>query len=150
MANGKVIFGFMREKKGEESPLVADGRGEREEWLSRKESEGELAVDVYQTEDEVIVVSTVAGVLAEDLEVTVSGDLVTIRGERRPGAELPQGSYLYQECFWGPFSRSIVLPVEVKSEGVSAQIKNGILTVHLPKLKREKIRVIPIADKNGT
>lgn len=145
MADPNVFSIFVKEK---ETP-VPDGGGEpqeSEQWLSRREGEGELAVDVLQTDDEVIVVSTVAGVRAEDLDLTVAGDMVTIRGERKQNSELPQGSYLYQECFWGPFSRSIILPVEVKSEGVNARMKNGILTVRLPKARRERVRIVPVAD----
>ena len=105
------------------------------EWYSA-EYEGQLAVDVYQTKNAVVVKSTIAGVKPEDLEVTLNNDVITIRGRRQPEEEVLAEDYLYRECYWGGFSRSIVLPVEVKPDKVQASLKNGILTVILPKASR--------------
>ncbi len=95
-------------------------------------AEGQLAVDVAQTEDELIVVAAMAGTPPECIELHLHNDLLTIRGERKsPIGEI--GEHFYQECYWGKFSRSIILPVDVKSEMVQAQYKNGVLVVRLPK-----------------
>ncbi|MBI5466536.1 MAG: Hsp20/alpha crystallin family protein [Candidatus Kerfeldbacteria bacterium] len=102
------------------------------EWYSA-EYEGQLAVDVYQTKSAVVVKSTIAGVKPEDLEVTLNNDVITLRGRRQPEEEVLPEDYLYRECYWGGFSRSIVLPVEVRADKVQASLKNGILTVILPK-----------------
>ena len=99
---------------------------------------GELAVDVYQTEEEFVVVSTIAGVEPEDLDIEIHNDTVSIRGERKKIEEVPEKDYLYQECFWGPFSRSIVLPEEIDPENAKAVLKNGILVLRLPKVKKVK------------
>ncbi len=110
--------------------------------------EGQLAVDVYQTEESIIVRSTIAGVKPEDLEITLNNDVVTIRGQRSQDQEVPKESYLYQECYWGGFSRSIVLPVEVRADDVQASLKNGVLTVVLPKSRKQpsevEVKVTPV------
>ncbi len=99
---------------------------------------GELAVDVYQTEEEFVVVSTIAGVDPEDLEIEIHNDTVSIKGERKKIEEVPEKDYLYQECFWGSFSRSIVLPEEIDPENAKAVLKNGVLVLRLPKIKKVK------------
>lgn len=122
------------------APALPRSSGGEVEWYA-DEYEGQLAVDVYQTKDAVVVRSTLAGVKPEDLDVTLNNDVITIRGRRVPEVEVAKEDYLYQECYWGGFSRSIVLPVEVKPMGVSATLKNGILTVVLPKVTKLKAQV---------
>lgn len=102
------------------------------------EGEGQLTVDVYQTPEEIVVESTIAGVKPEDLDIDVTNESVTIRGERRKDVTVSDGDYFYQECFWGKFSRSIILPQEVDPEKAESSIKNGVLAIHLPKVNREK------------
>jgi HSP20 family protein len=100
--------------------------------------EGQLAVDVLETEKEVVVVSTMAGSDTTNIEVYVHNDLLTIRGRRElPIDENKVISRFHEECFWGAFSRSIVLPVEVKADAARAEYKNGILTVRIPKQQTE-------------
>jgi len=99
---------------------------------------GELAVDVYQTEKEFVIVSTIAGVEPEDLDIEIHNDMISIKGERKKIEEVPEKDYLYQECFWGPFSRSIVLPEEIDPENAKAVLKNGVLVLRLPKVKKVK------------
>ena len=115
--------------------------------VQEENQEGQLTVDVYQTEDEIIIKSTIAGVKPEDLDVTITNDMVTIRGERRHDDEIIKENYYYQECYWGFFSRSIVLPVDVISEESVAKLKNGILTVHLPKADKVKTKRIQIEEE---
>jgi HSP20 family protein len=111
---------------------------EEKEW---PEPEGELAVDVYQTENELVVQSAIAGVKAEDLNLYLEGDVLFIEGERkRPNEE--KRDYFLQECYWGKFSRKIVLPVEINPEKISTSFKDGILTIRIQKLSREKRRKI--------
>ena len=111
---------------------------------SRVDSEGQLTIDVYQTEDDIVIKSTIAGVRPEDLDVNINNDMVTIRGERVQGEEVDPEDYYYQECYWGPFSRSVILPVEIISEKAEATMKNGILTVRLPKADVTKTRKIQV------
>ncbi|MDA3814891.1 MAG: Hsp20/alpha crystallin family protein [Patescibacteria group bacterium] len=111
---------------------------------SRVDSEGQLTIDVYQTEDDIVIKSTIAGVKPEDLDVNINNDMVTIRGERTQSEEIDPEDYYYQECYWGPFSRSVILPVEIISEKAEATMKNGILTLRLPKADVTKTRKIQV------
>lgn len=113
------------------------------------QEEGQLAVDVFQTDNEIIIQSTIAGVKAENLDIMIQNDMVNIKGERKKEIEVDPQNYFYQECYWGPFSRSIVLPEEIKAEGASAELRNGVLTIRLPKVqktKATKIRVKEISE----
>src|SRR3989344_367552 len=102
------------------------------------EPEGQLAIDVYQTPSEIMVESAIAGVKPEDIDINVTNDSVVIKGERRRGQEVKEDNYFYRECYWGRFSRSVILPQEVDPEGAGVSFKNGILIVRLPKLNRKK------------
>lgn len=110
----------------------------KEEWL---EPEGELAVDVYQTETELVIQSAIAGVKPEELNISIEKDILTIEGERKKPFE-EKGDYLIQECYWGKFSRKIILPVEINPDKIEATFKEGILTIRLPKILKEKKRKI--------
>lgn len=103
------------------------------------EGDGQLTVDVYQDEDEIIVESTVAGVEPDDLEINITSELVTIKGKREHKKKVEEKNYFYQECFWGTFSRSVILPEEVDPDKSEANLAdNRILTIRMPKLKRKK------------
>lgn len=117
-------------KSGREPRSRAD---EKTTWYDA-EPEGELAVDIAENDREVLIVSTVAGSVSNKLEVSVHGDLLTIRGYRpSPLANMREISYIHQECFWGKFSRTIVLPVDVQGDLARASYQNGVLTVRIPK-----------------
>jgi len=118
-----------------------------EEFLDgelNKECEGQLTVDVYQNDGEIIVQSTVAGVSPEELDVNITTESVTVRGKREKEEEIKEKDYFYQECFWGSFSRSIILPQEIDPERSTAIIKNGILTIRMPKIERQKAKKIKV------
>jgi HSP20 family molecular chaperone IbpA len=115
-------------EKEKEEEFSDENTGRREE-----EQEGQLTVDVFHDDSHIIVQSTVAGVTPEDLDVSITNDMVTIRGERRRTHKVDPEDYFYQECYWGPFSRSIILPVEIDADRAEARIKNGILTIKIPK-----------------
>ena len=117
-------------------------KSEDEEWMS--DYEGTLNIDLYQTKDNVIIKSTIAGVKPEDLDITIANDMVTIKGERKKEEKIEQEDYFYQECYWGGFSRSVILPVDVDSEHVEAQLKDGILTVILPKAAKAKTKKVKV------
>ncbi len=110
----------------------------------RSEQEGWLTVDVYQTPTEIVVESAVAGVNPDELDIMATPDSVAIRGERRREKEVRDSDYLHRECYWGRFSRSIILPQEVDPENAEVHFRNGILTIHLPKANRQKIRKLRI------
>jgi HSP20 family protein len=115
-------------------------RLEDNSWI--EEEEGQLAVDVQETDSQIIIRSAIAGVNPDDLDISVHNDLLTVRGRRQSEEERQEGRWLVRECHWGSFSRSLILPSEVDVEGIAAELKNGVLTVKLPKVKRErKIKV---------
>jgi HSP20 family protein len=139
----KNLFLLKNQKLEEENffPIQKENGGEDHTWLA-KDYEGQLSVDVYQTEKEIIVRSTMAGVKPEDLNIIVNNDLLTIRGKREAESNVNPSDYLYRECFWGGFSRTLVLPQDVRAEKIKATLKNGLLTVILPKaLQSAKIKV---------
>ncbi len=119
----------------------------QKDWLEER-YDGQLAVDVYQTPEKVVIQSTVAGVKPEDLDVAISNDLVTIRGLRHRDEDVADEDYFTQECYWGGFSRSIVLPVDVHSEKAEANMKNGILTITLPKIKTARTQVVKVKHED--
>ena len=112
------------------------------DWM--EEAEGQLAVDVYQTEDDIILKAPLAGVKPENLELSITDEVVTIKGERKEEAEIRRENYLAQECYWGAFARSYVLPVPVRSEKAQATLKNGILAITIPKQEQSRAKKIEI------
>ncbi len=108
------------------------------------ETEGQLSIDVFQTPADIVIKSTIAGVKPEDLDIAITNDMVTIRGHRKSEENLAGDDYFYQECYWGPFSRSIILPVDVQTDKSLATLKNGVLTIKLPKSEKIKTKKIEI------
>lgn len=135
---------FFNKKNHQVSPnnIVSEPE-EVTEWLDYEEpeTEGQLAIDVYQTDKKIIVKSTIAGVKPEDLKISLHHDLLTIKGTRSIGTEINEEDYLYRECYWGSFSRSIILPAEVDSKRVEAELENGVLTISLYKIYPNEIEI---------
>lgn len=115
-----------------------------ENFPSGNSGEGQLTIDVYQTDNDIVIKSTIAGVKPEDLDVSINNDMITIRGERRNEEIINEENYYYQECYWGNFSRSVILPVDVLSDKIEASMKNGILTIRLPKADNTKTKKIQV------
>lgn len=113
---------------------------EKEKWFEGPV--GQLTVDVYQTESDLVIQSAIAGVKAEDLDISIEEEILTIKGIRKKPFEKEEKNYFYQECYWGPFSREIILPVEVDPGRATAEMKEGILTIRIPKIDKEKKRKI--------
>jgi HSP20 family protein len=101
-------------------------------------------VDVYQTPTDIIIQTIVAGIKPDDLDVTLTQDMVTIKGKREDSRRLEKENFFYQELYWGSFSRSILLPQEVDPDEAEATLKNGLLTIKLPKLDKERVQKIKI------
>lgn len=106
--------------------------------------EGQLTIDVYQTPVSIIVESAVAGVEPEDIDIEITPDSVIIKGKRVKRERVEEKDYLYSECFWGRFSRSIILPQEIDADKAHASLKNGILKVVLPKVNRQKTKKLKV------
>ena len=130
------------QKKGKEEKVqLKSAEPEESDWF---EPQGELAVDVYQTDNEIIIQSTIAGVKPEDLDISIENDTVTISGERKNVSEDKGKNYFYQECFWGAFSREIILPEEVDGGRAEATMKDGVFTLRIPKIERQKIKKVKV------
>lgn len=108
------------------------------------QDEGQLSIDVYETKNELIIVAPIAGVKMEDINLTVTEDILTIKGQRSLDSNILDEDYLIQECFWGNFSRSIVLPTSVDSTKISANFKDGVLKISIPRTEKIKTKLIKI------
>lgn len=115
-----------------------------EEWDDEEPVAGQLAVDVFETKEKVIVKARTAGVNKNDLDVSIADNTLSIRGTLSAGEEEGVENYFVQECYWGEFSRSIVLPVPVKEEEIEAVLKDGVLTISFTKLKQDTVKKIQV------
>lgn len=116
---------------------------ESEDWNNTEDTgatvqEGELPVDMYQTNDSIIIKALVAGVSPTDLDISITRDMVTIRGVREEYQETNDDNYFHRELFWGSFSRTLLLPEEVVIDEAEAQEKHGLLEIRLPKLDKHR------------
>src|SRR5437870_5386831 len=98
------------------------------------DSDGELVVDVFETPAEFVVLATIAGVNISDLDIAVEQDMMVIKGNRKNPHDGPAPKYFYQECYFGPFSRKIILPESLQTEADSAEMDKGLLTIKIPKM----------------
>jgi HSP20 family protein len=108
------------------------------------QDEGELMIDVYQTPTDIVIKTMVPGVRPEDLDITITRDMVTVKGKREIERTISEENYFHKELYWGTFSRTIVLPQEVEIEESEAVEKHGLLIIRLPKLdkhRQSKLRV---------
>jgi HSP20 family protein len=126
-------------------------QGVAHEWHGGDDEEddadGQLAVDVYQTPDEIVVRTIVAGIDPEELDISISRDMVVIKGAREDEAECAEDDFFHKELYWGSFSRSVLLPAEIEVEEAEAHAHQGLLTIHLPKIDKEKQRKIMVKSK---
>lgn len=106
--------------------------------------EGQLSVDVYETDSAIVIVSIIGGVNEGDIDISIDNNILTISGAREKFSKEEKANYFVEECFWGAFSRSIILPVEVDVERVKAIMKNGVLKIELPKITSGKSKKIKI------
>ncbi|MFA6526233.1 MAG: Hsp20/alpha crystallin family protein [Candidatus Buchananbacteria bacterium] len=145
ISGNKIHQYLAKEKPAEDSSGffgVSDSKSKG--WFS---GEAQLSCDVFENENNIIVKSTVAGVKPENLEIAISNDLLTIRGFREDEDQVADDNYYCRECYWGAFSRSIVLPREVDQKKIDASLKNGVLTIKLTKkYKTSSIKVRQLSD----
>jgi len=113
-------------------------------WIEEENEEAELAVDVYQTPTDIIVQTMVAGVKPEDLELSITRDIITIVGKREEHRNIDESNYFTKELYWGKFSRTISLPKEVEPEKVEATEKHGLLTIRIQKVDKDKTNNIKV------
>lgn len=123
-------------------PQQQDAAGD--EWDEEDAVPGQLAVDVYETKERLVVKARTAGVNRNDLDVSISDNTLSIRGTLSAGNEEDVENYFVQECYWGEFSRSIALPVPVKEDEIEAVLKDGVLTISFTKVKQDTVKKIQI------
>jgi HSP20 family protein len=115
-----------------------------EEWDEEDAVPGQLAVDVYETKEKLVVKARTAGVNKNDLDVSIADNTLSIRGTLSAGTEEDVENYFVQECYWGEFSRSIALPVPVKEDEIEAVLKDGVLTISFTKVKQDSVKKIQV------
>jgi HSP20 family protein len=115
-----------------------------DEWDEEDSVPGQLAVDVYETREKLVVKARTAGVNKNDLDVSISDNQLTIRGTLSAGTEDDVENYFLQECYWGEFSRTIALPVPVKEEEIEAVLKDGVLTISFGKVQQDTVKKIQV------
>jgi len=103
-----------------------------------EEKDGQLTLDIYQGKNEIIIKSAIAGVTVNDIDISVTIDSVTIKGRREKDEKVKQSDYYFQELYWGAFSRKVILPEDIDPDKAKASMKNGLLTIRLPRLEKEK------------
>ena len=133
-----MLLDFLKNDKKNLAVFKTADSDMAEKWFADDAVGGQLLLDVYSTDKNIIIKSAMAGVRFEDLNVALNNDLLTIRGQREASLDEKKGQYLYKECYWGSFSRSIVLPEEVDSKKIEAYLENGVLTIILNKVKRSE------------
>lgn len=112
--------------------------------LEEDQAFGQLSVDVYQTAKDIVVKAPVAGVNADDLDIMVTDELISIKGERKEEKEVEEDRYHTKECYWGAFSRTVNFPVIVTPEKAEAKFQDGILTVRVPKANQSKMMKLKV------
>ena len=138
----KIKIGQAVKLSGKEKKVKELQLKEEKKWLK---TEGELTIDVYETNLDIVIQSPVAGVKPEDFDISIEDDMLEIRGIRKkPEEDKNKINYFHQECYWGAFSRKIILPKEVDNSRAKASIKEGVLTIKIPKLLRERRRKIKL------
>lgn len=108
------------------------------QWMEEEAEEGQLTVDVYETANDIVIKTMVAGVKPEDLDISITREMVTIKGKREEDRTVSSEDYFHRELYWGTFSRSIVLPKEIDIEEAEAIEKYGLLILKLPKLDKNR------------
>ena len=108
------------------------------------DEEGELLADVYHTPDEIVIQAILGGVERDEIDISATQDMITIRATREHPEEVGRENYYYQELYWGMFSRSIMLPQEIDIDATQAHFSNGLLTIRLPKIDKERVEKIKV------
>jgi HSP20 family protein len=121
-------------------PIAATDEWDEEEAVLP----GQLAVDVYETKEKLVVKARTAGVNKGDLDVSIADNTLSIHGTLSAGTDDTVENYFVQECYWGEFSRSIALPVPVKEEDIEAMLKDGVLTISFTKVKQDTVKKIQV------
>ncbi len=113
------------------------------DWLA-EDGDGQLSIDVYHDDHNIYILAPIAGVKAGDVDISITDEVITIKGNRTAGHDIAKEKHFTQECYWGAFSRSYVLPIAVNSENSKATLKDGLLRIEIPKDEKVKTKTIKI------
>lgn len=116
----------------------------QENWMDEESEEGQLAIDAFQDEENIYLKAPIAGVNTEDLEISITDEVVSIKGQRKNETVVERQNYFVQECYWGSFSRSYILPISVDASKSEALLRNGILTIKIPKQEKTKTKILKV------
>jgi len=140
----ELTAAFLGEEEIVQHQQVQQPMQQEDEWDEEEAVPGQLAVDVYETKDKLVVKARTAGVNKNELDVSISDNTLSIRGSLNAGYEEDVENYHLQECYWGEFSRSLVLPIPVKEDEIEAVLKDGVLTVSFTKVKQDTVKKIQV------
>jgi HSP20 family protein len=146
LLDDELAAAFLTEDEPEMAPVIATSTTTTTTTTEEEYDAvpGQLAVDVYETEDRLVVKARTAGVNKSDLDVSIADGVLTISGTLSSGDDTAATQWHIQECYWGEFSRTLVLPTAVKEDEVEAVLKDGVLTVSFGKVKQEQAKKIQI------
>jgi len=133
----------MAKKIKVEEEIVLEEKPNVKKWEPK---EGELVVDVYETDKELVVESAIAGINGEKLDISLEGDILIIKGKRENPSEDKEKIYFTKDCYWGPFSKEIILPRTIDPTKIEAKIKDGILTIRMQKIEKVKSKKISVEE----
>ncbi len=131
----------------EDELRTAYGSDDEDEQSYSEDDEDEeagLAIDMYESDNELVIQSMIAGVTTEHLQITITRDTVTIRGKRIPPQGIPEDRYITRELYWGIFSREITLPYEIDTDGAEPVEKYGLLIIRLPRLDTNRMQELKV------
>jgi len=137
-------FNGGQESSTDSLPIETSRNNRDPNWLKENEEEGELAVDVFQTPTEIVIKAMISGVRPEDLNISITREMVTIKGKREETETVNGTDYFQQELYWGSFSKTILLPSEVEPEEAEAVERHGLLTIRLPKVDRQRVERLKV------
>lgn len=143
VADDRDNFDDYEEIRGRRKP-IPEVEEKETDWMEEETQDGELTVDVYQTPTDIIVQTMVAGVRPEDLTITITREMITIKGTRERITGVATEDYYQKELYWGSFSRTILLPAEVETEEAEASEKHGLLTIKLPKIDKDRVQKLKV------
>ncbi|MCI0619912.1 Hsp20/alpha crystallin family protein [Candidatus Wolfebacteria bacterium] len=130
--------GFLDEIEPTAKGKASTRREREEEWMGEEAEAAQLTVDMYQTPDDIVIKTIVAGVAPDELDISITREMVTITGRREHMEDVLNDDYFHRELYWGAFSRTILLPEEIDVELAEATEKHGVLTIRLPKIDKKK------------
>lgn len=139
-----VINSDYEEDDYEEESSDREALEEKEDWIEKENDEAQLTVDMHQTPKEIVINAMVAGVDPSDLDISINREMVEIKGKRSQARSAHKDDYFYQELYWGSFARTILLPQEIEVEESEANIENGLLTITMPKIDKNKTQKLKV------